>query len=228
MLGTAMHDEIRSLYETPAYGLVEAAHYLRVPYQTLRYWLTGFNRMPPMIKMASNDPPRLSFINLLECHVLSAMRSVYDLRLPKVRRGLANLAKYTHSVHPLVDQQFFTDKADLFIQQVDTLVNLSRGGQLAIPETLEAHLQRIERDPQGLFKFFPFVRERSLREPKFILIDPSIGFGKPVITGTGISTAVIAARFEARESIRDLAEEYGRPEQEIEEAVRWETIKFAA
>jgi uncharacterized protein (DUF433 family) len=49
-----------------------------------------------------------------------------------------------------------------------------------------------------------------------------IGFGKPVIAGTGISTAIIASRFNARESIAGLAEEYGRTPQEIEEAVRWE------
>ncbi len=224
---SAMVSQLQELYEVPAYGLAEAAQYLRVPYQTLRYWLTGFSRMPPMIKMASSNPPRLSFMNLLECHVLSAMRSVYDLRLPKVRRALANLAKHFRSAHPLVDQEFFTDRVDVFIQE-GNLLNLSRGGQIAIKEALAPYMQRIERDPQGLFKFFPFVRERSLREPKFILIDPSIAFGKPVIAGTGISTAVVAARFEARESVSDLAQEYGRTEQEIEEAIRWETIKVAA
>ena len=49
-----------------------------------------------------------------------------------------------------------------------------------------------------------------------------IGFGKPVIAGTGISTAIIASRFNARESIAELAAEYDCPPQKIEEAIRWE------
>jgi uncharacterized protein (DUF433 family) len=89
-------------------------------------------------------------------------------------------------------------------------------------------LERIEREPNGIFQFFPFVRERSAKEPKLIVINPAIGFGKPVIAGTGISTAVIASRFNARESMPALAEEYGLEERQIEEAIRWETRAVAA
>ena len=57
---------------------------------------------------------------------------------------------------------------------------------------------------------------------------PRVGFGKPVIAGTGISTAVIASRFNARESVPDLAKEYGLDERQVEEAIRWETRAVAA
>jgi uncharacterized protein (DUF433 family) len=77
-------------------------------------------------------------------------------------------------------------------------------------------------EPQGLFRFFPFVREPRPSEPKTIEINPMVGFGKPVIAGTGISTAIIASRFNARESVNSLAEEYGCTSQQIEEAIRWE------
>ncbi len=79
-----------------------------------------------------------------------------------------------------------------------------------------------------MFRFYPFVRERSASEPKFIVINPALGFGKPVIAGTGISTAVIASRFNARESMPELAKEYGLEEKQIEEAIRWETRAVAA
>jgi uncharacterized protein (DUF433 family) len=84
------------------------------------------------------------------------------------------------------------------------------------------YLERVETDPKGLFRFFPFVIEPRPSEPKTIEINPMIGFGKPVIAGTGISTAIIASRFNARESITTLAEEYGLTPQKIEEAIRWE------
>lgn len=215
-----MRENELGLYEFPAYGISEAAHYLRVPYQTLRYWLTGFRKQRPIVRMA--DKNRLSFMNLLECHVLAGMRRYYNLRLPKVRSALLQLEKHSPSAHPLLDRSLETNGVDLFLHDFGVIVNLSRHGQSEIGPFMEIHLKRIEHDPGGLFRFFPFVMERSGNEPKFILIDPRVGFGKPVIAGTGIHTGTIAARFNARESVDDLAEEYGRTKQEIEEAIRWE------
>jgi len=215
--------------ELPLYGLSEAALYLRVPIKTLEYWAFGRKPISALIQAASKKPRSLSFMNLLECHMLASMRSLYDLRIPKIRRALAHLNKTTGFKHPLIEQPLYTDRIDLLIKEIDRLVNVSRGGQLAIPGIVEAHLERVEYDKQqGIFKFYPFVRERSAAEPKFIVINPALGFGKPVIAGTGISTAVIASRFNARESVPELAKEYGLEEKQIEEAIRWETRAVAA
>lgn len=213
----------------PLYGLSEAALYLRVPIKTLEYWAFGRGRVAPLISAARKQPRALSFMNLLECHMLASMRSLYDLRLPKIRRAVAHLNKTSRFRHPLIEEPLFTNRIDLLIKEIDEFINLSKGGQLAIPEIVEAHLERVEYDKTlGAFKFYPFVRERSATEPKLIVIDPGLGFGKPVISGTGISTAVIASRFNARESMPDLAKEYGLEEEQIEEAIRWETRAVAA
>lgn len=215
--------------ELPLYGLSEAALYLRVPIKTLEYWAFGRKPVSPVIQSASKHPRALSFMNLLECHMLASMRSLYDLRLPKIRRAVAHLNKTSGYRHPLIEEPLYTNRIDVLIKQIDKLVNLSRDGQLVIPEIVEAHLERVEYDKTvGAFRFYPFVRERSAGEPKLIVINPSLGFGKPVIAGTGISTAVIASRFNARESVPDLAKEYGLETEQIEEAIRWETRAVAA
>ena len=210
------------LYEEPAYGLAEAAVYLKVPYTTLRYWLTGFGKLPPIIESVESSPIRLSFSNLLECHGLAAMRKIYNLRLPKVRRALQKISKDSPQPHPLISEVFLTDREDLFIERMGRTINVSRGdGQLNL-DFYKMHLERVETDPNGLFRFFPFVRELRHSEPKTIEINPMVGFGKPVIAGTGISTAIIASRFNARDSVAALSEEYGCTPQQIEEAIRWE------
>ncbi len=210
------------LMETPVYGITEAAQYLRVPLNTLRYWVHGGGPVPALIRLAGSEPSRLSFMNLLECYMLSSMRAIYDVRIPKVRKSLATLAKYVQHRHPLVEQAFQTDRRDLFIEHVGKVVNLSKDEQILIPGVMELYLERIERDPKGLFKLYPFVMERTANEPRLILINPAVGFGKPVIAGTGISTAVVSSRFNARESVPDLASEYGVSPKQIEEAIRWE------
>jgi uncharacterized protein (DUF433 family) len=209
------------LYEEPAYGVSEAAGYLKIPYQTLRYWLTGFRKMPPMIRPAETEPVRLSFLNLIECHVLAGMRKMYDLKLPRVRSGLRNLSESNPEPHPLITRAFLTDHTDLFIEEFGNIINVSRHGQLGL-DFSRIHLQRVEIGPERMFRFFPFVGQPGPSEPKSIEINPMIGFGKPVIAGTGISTAIIASRFNARDSTVDLAAEYECSLQQIEEAIRWE------
>ena len=216
------------MMETPIYGIAEAAQYLRVPQNTLVYWVKGGGSVPPLIKLASTEPPRLSFSNLLECYMLSSMRAIYEVRIPRVRKALINLAKYVQHKHPLIEQAFQTDRRDLFIEHLGSIVNLSKHEQILMPGVMELYLERIERDPKGLFKLYPFVMERKAGEPRLILINPAVGFGKPVIAGTGISTSIVASRFNARESIGDLASEYGVEPRKIEEAIRWEQTTAAS
>jgi len=210
------------IYDQPAYGLPESAAYLRVPAATLRYWLTGFSKRPCVIEPAELRPIRLSFFNLLECHALAGMRKIYNLRLPKVRAALGKVADKFPQPHPLVNEIFLTDRKDLFIQRMGQVINVSQSADQLSLDFYRLHLERVEVDPQGLFHFFPFVVGPSSSEPKSIEINPFVGFGKPVLTGTGISTAIIASRFNARESVTSLAEEYGCTPQQIEEALRWE------
>ena len=76
-------------------------------------------------------------------------------------------------------------------------------------------------------RLYLFTRKREpgrslLDEPRIVMVDPEIQFGRPVLTGTGIPTLVIADRYKAGESIKDLARDYNRAEEEIEEAIRCE------
>lgn len=210
------------LYEEPAYGVPEVAVYLKVPYTTLRYWLTGFGKLPPIIEPVECGPIRLSFLNLLECHALAGMRKIYNLKLPKVRSALRKISKDFPQAHPLISEVFKTDRKDLFIERMGRTINVSQPHDQLSLDFFRMHLERVEIDPKGLFRFFPFVVEPRPSEPKTIEINPMVGFGKPVIAGTAISTAIIASRFNARESVTALAKEYGCTPQQIEEAIRWE------
>ena len=67
---------------------------------------------------------------------------------------------------------------------------------------------------------------RRIPEPsKPVAISPLVSFGHPVIIGSGIRTQIVKDRFEAGESVADLAEDYGRSAEEIENAIRWETYQ---
>jgi len=55
---------------------------------------------------------------------------------------------------------------------------------------------------------FPFVHpDRAKDDPKVIVIDPDISFGRPVIVGTRIPTSILAERYQAGESVELLRNE---------------------
>ena len=223
--------------ELPAYGLSEAVRYLRIAPATLRSWVlgryyptdAGSQFFKPVIHLPEPSWPVLSFVNLVEVHVLEAIRRDHEIPLRKVRAAVKFLEQHFGSNHPLADHQFETDGLDLFVQRAGLLINLSQSGQLAMREVVQAYLRRIERDPKGLpIRLYPFTRKRQLEEPRVVVIDPFVSFGRAVLVGTGISTAVIAERFKAGEAMEALAEDYGRDLLEIQEAIRCELPLEAA
>lgn len=227
----------KDVRELPTYGIAEVAHYLQIPQATLRSWVVGrpystgagTRSFAPLITLPEPGRPLLSFMNVVEVHVLDAIRRQHQVRLTKIRQALRYLRQHFPSKHPLADQKLETDGLDLFIQRYGQLINISQSGQLAMRSLLEAHLQRIEHDPQGLaIRLYPFTRKRYPDEPKLVVIDPYVSFGRPTLTGSGIATAVIAQRYKAGESMDELADDYGRERLEIEEAIRCELHTEAA
>lgn len=88
------HLDLRNL---PAYPFVDAAHYLRVPLDTLRSWVRsrhyemnkGQQFSEPLIELPTAEASELSFTNLVEARVLRAIRVEHKVRLDKIRKALA-------------------------------------------------------------------------------------------------------------------------------------------
>lgn len=221
----------------PSYSIAEAAHYLLIPRATVHSWVVGRSYptkrgkrlFKPVIEPPSEARGLLSFVNLVEAHVLDAIRREHEIRLDKIRSAIQYLQSEFGSSHPLADHRFATDGLDPFVEKYGHLINVSQSGQLAIKELLQAYLRRIERDAAGFaVRLYPFTRKRQQDEPKAVVIDPYISFGRPVLAGTGIPTSIVAERYKAGESVEQLADDYGRASLEIEEAIRCELELEAA
>lgn len=215
----------------PTYTVAEAAHYLGVPKATLRSWTAGRHYpvaggrrfFKPVIEAADAKRSRLSFLNLVEAHVLSALRREHKIDLRKVRQAIDYLRDTFGSEHPLADHHFETDGLDLFVEKYGRLINITREGQLAMRAVLQSFLRRVKRDRQGTpVKLYLFTRKGEPSEPFAVVLDPRVSFGRPTLEGTNIPTAALAERYKAGDSLEDLAEDYGRPKEEVEEAIRYE------
>jgi uncharacterized protein (DUF433 family) len=231
--------------QIPAYTIFDASRYLRLPEQTIRNWAYGYpyatmrggqRKTQPLIEVESGTRHDFSFFNLIELHVLGALRREHNLQMPKIRNAIEYLKERLNSQRPLINEDMETDGTSIFVTKLGQLINASQHGQVAMKELLQARLKRLDRDPRGVpVRFFPFTRakaeqqdaEKVLQQPRIIAIDPAVAFGRPVIAGSRVPTVEIFERFNAGESPDDLAADFGRRVDEILEAIRCENTAAA-
>jgi len=208
----------------PRYAVGEAALYLRLPRATLKTWVHGRvdqngREAEPVIKLPASSG-LLSFQNLVEAHVLGAIRRQHGVSLQRVRKALRFVRRKIQQPHPLITVEFQTDGVDLFVKELGRLINASGAGQTEIDEAIRKSLARIDRDEEGVAsRLFPFVRGTE-GEPKVILMDPKLSFGKPVIVETGIPVSVIVGRYRAGEDPNEIARDYSIPTDHVNDAIR--------
>jgi uncharacterized protein (DUF433 family) len=218
------------LRDVPAYGVAEASRYLKLPAATLRSWVAGrkyptadgTERWRPLIRPATTKPTLLlSFSNLVEAHVLRALRTDHGIAIKAVRDAL-ELAQHELNIERLLlHQELRTHAGRLFLERYGELIDLSASGQMAMKRVFEDHLERVDWDALNLpVRLYPFVTGEGAGKP--IAIDPTIAFGRPVVSSNRISTAAIVERIDAGESVEDLADDYELSLDEIEGAVVYE------
>jgi len=217
--------------DIPVYSIPDAARFLRISASTIRSWTIGYeyplkdgsNFFTPLINIPKRHPYLLSFTNLIEVHILRAIRQNHQIQLNKVRAALDYVDQEFKVSHPLAREEFRTDGVDLFIKKYGALINASQPRQLDFKNELYNHLDRIEADDSGLaIKLYPFTRSYEKNNPKIVVIDPRIAFGRLTIANTGIPTSILKERYQAGDSIEKLADDYNCDPLIIQEAIRCE------
>ncbi len=217
--------------DQPAYPLSEAARYLKLPTATLRAWTlgrpyptaNGEGRFRPLIRPAANQPATLSFWNLIEAHVLRALRTKHGVSIKALREAVDYAERQLHVERLLLSPELRSEAGRLFLDHYGQLIDLSASGQLAMEQVLDAHLRRVIWDDTRLpVRLHPFLVGDISVGDSSIAIDPAIAFGRPVVVSRGISTAAIAARIDAGETPADVALDYELTPADIQHAVVYE------
>lgn len=217
--------------DAAAYTLAEAARYLRLPPATLRSWVLGrryptaggSGQFPPLIRLASRRPPLLSFSNLIEAHVLRALRAEHAISIKAVRTALTYAERELGIERLLSRPELRTHAGRMFLDRYGQLIELTASGQLAMRRMFDAHLKRIEwASSRFPIRLYPFLSAAAPSDARPIVIDPRLAFGRPVVLPQAISTAAIAERIDAGESVEEVAADYDLGRSEIEQAILYE------
>jgi uncharacterized protein (DUF433 family) len=214
----------------PAYPLAEAARYLGSNPSTLGTWFKGRNykvkgqtkRATAVLSHSGLKGEPISFLDLIEAHILLAIRKSYGIPLKRFRAAMEFLREAGDDLHFLARREFSHDRRDLFLRWENKLVSLSERGQLVDKEIISEGLKQITYGDDGYAaRFYP---RQDARRQESIVLDPTINFGKPCLIRSGVGVDAIAARFVAGERIADLANDYAATREEIEEAIRWHEL----
>lgn len=218
----------------PRYRFGEAGRYLGVPESTLRAWFHGttYGTQPniktfkPILPSAGID--LLSFYDIASAHVLLAMKakgvSQDDLRA--IVEGLR--CEYPQSPYPLLGRNFFLFGRDVVVKKLGARLNLARNRQLGIKAVMDKFLDRIEFDANLMPLRFSPLRSQREKGKGYIIIDPELAAGRPVIRGTGIPAEIIARRKKSGESVSLLAKDYRISRRAVEEAIKYFPTREAA
>jgi uncharacterized protein (DUF433 family) len=214
----------------PAYTVAEASRYLKVASTTLRSWVVGrpypkaegVGQFEPLIQPPRTQPVLLSFSNLIEIHVLRALRTDHAVSIQAVREALGFAEESLRVERLLLSRQLYAEGGELFLQRYGELIHLRPSGQLVLQHLFEEHLKRVEWDEnQFPIRLYPFMTD-SVSAGRLIAIDANVAFGRPVVARAGVSTAAIVDRIDAGEQVTALAEDYDMSPHEITQAVLYE------
>lgn len=210
----------RRLY-LPNYKLQEAARYAQIGADTVADWHKVGRR-----KTLSSREGRaaLSYMQLIEVAVVAAFRKA-GLSLKNIRETREYVAKQFASEYPFAEYRFKADGRRLVMdfQQVEgekgkgKVLRPDQGGQLAW-ESILGRLNEFDYEHKGI------VIKWHVTGPKSpIVIDPRVAFGAPTIKGT--PTWAISGRWDAGESVKDIADDFDLAVEEVREALIFEGVK---
>ncbi len=211
----------------PIYPISVASHHILLPNSTARSWVSGRpyktkggkQKFNPLLTLADPENKRASFTNLVELFMIQAIRSQFNVPMPEIRKALDYLKKELDLDHPLAHHSLQTDGKSILVKQFGGLVNASRYGQHEMGPLIEPYLSRIIWEKEYAVKLSPFLRRH---DSDAVIIDPRIKGGRPCVKGTATPTIVIADRWSAGETYKELATDFNLDINLIEEAIRFE------
>ena len=218
------------------YTFSEAARLTGITHQELRRWLRGYDgargddpRYAPLweSELAQADIDALSFHDLLEVRFVKEFRKL-GLSLQTIRAAAKTARELLDSPYPFTCKEFRTDGETIFGGAIDA----SEDAELLDLRRRQYVFKRIVHP--SLYAGIEFGADKRasrwypIERSKAVVLDPTLAFGKPVVTSAAVRTDVLHDAWLAEgKDKRRVARLYEVPLSAVEAAVRYE-LKLAA
>ncbi len=224
-----MQDETPSsevqVLQRELYTIAEAAHLLRLPRSTLRWWLEGRDPRPPVIRAEPTGSSNVTWGEFVEAGFLREYRKL-DVSLQHLRPVIEGLRHEFGVPYPLAHFRLFVGSGQRLVLETQKSAKLPSelsivfevvGGQLLLSSAAESFMSKVDffpGDDDWVQRIHPVGRQSQ------VVIDPDFSFGAPTIRG--IRTEALAELVEAGEPTQLVAEDYSLPLPELKAALAYE------
>lgn len=224
MLSSVSHRALSS----GIYTLLDASKILNLPLPKLRRWVAGYtvaeteDRQFSFGVLAVQESGRIrnfNFLTLIEVFTISELRDlgISSATLRKIRQELGN--RYATEFPFALEGLLVNGRKMLRQFGNDALLELGANGQQAFEQIVEPFCQRIDFDQHTCHaeRYFPLGENRQ------VVVDPKHSFGRPVVTGTNITTETLYSLHASGEQPEDLANEYELSTSQVSSAIEFES-----
>lgn len=212
----------REELRVPIYPATRVARYVGALAGTVRTWFDGRAAHAELPHRGAILPRagtgRLSFIEMVEAHVLLTLKKGFKLPPKNVRRAMEYLRESNIPLEALAHKNLRADRTHLYLAIKDAMLSLSEGGQYVEHAIIEDGLSRLEFGSDGFASSYApnFGPHEDL-----IILTPFQNGGRPTLRHIGVAADAISDRYLAGETVHDLAKDYGVKSDEILAAINW-------
>ncbi|MFN8636983.1 MAG: DUF433 domain-containing protein [Chloroflexota bacterium] len=213
----------------PRYSFAEADRLAGVSRGTARRWLAGYAYrdaggqravMPPMT-LGKPAADAASFLDVVEIVAIGRLKRA-DFSTKAIRQIVQNCQQILGVSRPLTSVRFKVGGREIFVDRGETLVEVGRRKRMqAWNEVLAPFLVNLDYTGEVVSRWWPLGRAVP------IVVDPSFGYGLPVIEGSGVRTEIIRERAEAGDLVEQIASDFNLDRLEVERALQFELQRAA-
>lgn len=164
----------------------------------------------------------MPFIGFAEAYVLSSFRRA-GVSLQRIRPAVEVLHQEIGVEHALASERLYTDGAEVLFDYAQetgdedfTELVVLRTKQRQFTEVVRGYLKRIRYGGDGWAS--------SVKLPTYehaeVVVDPKIAFGLPLVVRGGARVEDLVDRFQAGDSLEEIAADFGVPHDQVEDVIR--------
>lgn len=195
---------------------VDVSQILHLPKSTVRHWMSEYwdnriaTRRGSTYSFGAKGNKAIDFLTLMEFYTFYQLRKK-GVSVKKIIDAHEEIGKVYNTRFPFaLSKKISSGQNKVWYEYLDEMICADGKHQLTLKKVIEPFLSKIEfNDGQLASRFSP------LGNGRFVVVDPKIQFGEPVISGTRITTSTIFKLLRGGERKEHIALLYDLPQAAI-------------
>lgn len=211
------------------YSIPDAAQILSMPTSKVRSWVNKYWEHDFLGKKNSSGytwgeqrEKAFDFLTLIEIIAVDSFREI-GVSFPKIKLAHQKLSEMLKTKYPFAHAELMSDGNNVFYDIESSLLELSEKQQFSFTELVAPYCKKIDFQQKTLLaeRFWPLGKDHQ------IVVDPHHSFGRPIITGTNITTDAILSMLKAGESPEFIASIYNLDLSEVKDVELFMNLNVA-